>query len=244
MSINGFILHALRKLFQIKSDKIKNQECSEVIGYQENPEVGPENFSEKIAREKKGEPFEWPNMVALNNAVARFIGEAKRIVNIGAGTGTFEWFVSVDKSLQLVASEFDEECIRWCKENRQRENICYCSYDIQELKKRFGRFDLSMAVDVIEHIGDYGIFLRDFSQLADRAIITTPNKARSVEALKVSPPAYYQHVREWTAGEFYWILKIFYSRVELYSMPDVYLPDVIKIGLLSPLTPLIAVCRR
>ena len=243
MSIKEFVLHAFRRLFQTKDGKTENQEYPKLIVYQENPEAGPKNFSEKIAREKKGDTFEWPNMVALNKAVARFIGDEKKIVNIGTGTGTFEWFVSVDRSLQLVASEFDEECVRWCKEHRQRENICYCSYDMKELRKRFGKFDLSLAIDVIEHIGNYGIFLRDFSQLADRAIITTPNKARSVETL-TSPPAYYQHVREWTAGEFYWILKIFYSQVEMYSMPDIYLPDVTKISLLSTMTPLIAICSK
>ena len=34
------------------------------------------------------------------------------------------------------------------------------------------------------------------------------------------PPPYYQHVREWTAGEFYWVLRLFYERVTLFAMPD------------------------
>ena len=57
--------------------------------------------------------------------------------------------------------------------------------------------------------------------MSPKAIITTPNKDKSLEHALASPPIYYQHVREWDAGEFYWILKMFYKRVELYAMPDV-----------------------
>jgi 2-polyprenyl-3-methyl-5-hydroxy-6-metoxy-1,4-benzoquinol methylase len=213
-------------------------------GYRENPEVGSKNFSEKMARLERGEPFEWPNMLSLNQAAARFIGPARQIVNIGAGTGAFEWFVSVDPSLDLVASEFDPDCVRWCRENRQRENIRYCSADMAVLRDEYGGFDLAVAVDVIEHVGDFGAFLGEFSHLADRAIITTPNRARTSANPVAGPPAYYQHVREWTAGEFYWVLRAFYSRVELHAMPDVHVPATQEVGLDTELTPLIAVCER
>lgn len=213
-------------------------------GYHENPEVGPKNFSEKLARLERGENFEWPNIVTLNKTVARFIGNARHIVNIGAGTGSFEIFVAVDRTLELVASEFDQDCVRWCRENRQRDNITYTSMKMEELLDEYGTFDLAVAVDVIEHVEDFGGFLRDFSRLADRAIVTTPNKARSPRHLTASPPAYYQHVREWTAGEFYWVLRAFYEEVELHAMPDPYVPITQRVGLLSSLTPLIAICQK
>ncbi|MBW2725442.1 MAG: methyltransferase domain-containing protein [Deltaproteobacteria bacterium] len=212
--------------------------------YLENPEVGSKNFSEKLARIRRGEVFEWPNMVALNRALIPFIAPAKRIVNIGAGTGTFEWFASEDPEIEFVASEFDRECVRWCRENRQRKNITYCSDTIGDLLANRDRFDLAVSVDVIEHVSDYAEFLREFSQLADRAIVTTPNKGRRHASLTAMPPAYEQHVREWTAGEFYWVLRSFYAEVQLYAMPDVYTPVTREIGPLSTLTPLIAVCSR
>lgn len=101
-----------------------------------------------------------------------------------------------------------------------------------------------MSVDVIEHIADYAGFLAEFSQLADRAIITTPNKARHRASLAAMPPRYEQHVREWTAGEFHWVLRSFYAEVRIYAMPDVYSPVTQEIGPLSTMTPLIAVCRQ
>lgn len=214
------------------------------IFYQEREDVGPVNLSEKIEREQKGGPFEWPNMVALNQALACFIKDAKSIVNIGAGTGAFEWFASIDQSLFFTASEFDQDCLDWCRTNRQRPNIIYCSKTMNELLAENGKFDLAVCVDVIEHIKDYGNFLKEFSLLAERAIITTPNKDRNFRSAIAVTPEYYQHCREWNAGEFYWVLKCFYKQVELYAMPDVYIPETVKIGLMSTLTPLIAVCHH
>lgn len=248
----GFINKVLSKLGWklIPGDHFEFDAIAKKLGtdagvkYIENEEVGSKNFSEKMARVRNNEPFEWPNMVALNEAIATFIGDAKKIVSVGAGTGTFEWHASVDSSLQLVASEFDEDCVKWCKENRQRDNIHYCSKSMEEIAEEHGRFDLAVAVDVIEHVKDYPSFLDQFSRLAPRAIITTPNKSRSYESLIASSPPYYQHVREWTAGEFYWVLRTFYSKVDIFAMPDVYVPNVEKIGLLSTMTPLIAVCEQ
>ena len=212
--------------------------------YRENPEVGSRNFAEKLARIEGGEVFEWPNMVALNRALIPFIAPARRVVNIGAGTGSFEWFASENPEIEFVASEFDRACVEWCRENRQRENITYGSDSMLELLAADDRFELAVSVDVIEHVSDHAGFLREFSRLSDRAIITTPNKSRRHASLTAMPPAYEQHVREWTAGEFYWVLRSFYSEVQLHAMPDVYEPITQRIGPLSSMTPLIAVCSR
>lgn len=216
----------------------------DTVGYIENPEVGSDNFSEKVKRVEEGGPFEWPNMKALNQAIANYIGDAKKIVNIGSGTGTFEWHASVDNTLSFVASEFDQECLKWCKENRSYNNITYCDLSMEELLARYGKFDLAVSVDVIEHVKDFPAFLSEFSKLSERAILTTPNKSRDHSSLIAQPPRYYQHVREWTAGEFFWVLRVFYKDIELYAMPDNYVPQATRIGLLSNFTPLIAVCKK
>lgn len=113
-----------------------------------------------------------------------------------------------------------------------------------ELIKEYHKFDLALAIDVIEHIDDFFGFLAEFSLLADKAVITTSNRDRDYFTATRSSPEYYQHVREWDAGEFYWVLRAFYHHVDLYAMPDVYVPKVEKIGLLSTMTPLIAVCQK
>lgn len=244
MDLSQKLISVTNNILKKTSYSIQLKIKDKMVGYIENPEVGSKNFSVKMKRKNNGGPFEWPNIVALNKALGKFIQGEKTIVNIGAGTGTFEWYASENKDRKFIASEFDKECVDWCKKNRQKENIIYNSLTMQKLQKEYGKFELAVSVDVIEHVNDYGRFLEEFSELSDRAIITTPNKARNYDTLTNCPPAYYQHVREWTAGEFYWVLKIYYKKVELYAMPDAYQPKVKKIGLLSTMTPLIAVCEK
>ncbi len=217
------------------------------IFYQENEEIGCKNLSEKMKRVKNGGDFEWPDMVALNKSIQIFIKDAKKIVIIGSGTATFEWYAAQEdkhKNIFFVSSEFDNECVEWCKEHRSRKNIEYTNLSIFELREKYGKFDLVVLVDVIEHVSDYGGFLADLSTLADKAVITTPNKDRTISASLVKSPVYYQHVREWNAGEFYWVLKAFYENIDLYAMPDVYGKGITKIGLMSTMTPLIAYCSK
>jgi 2-polyprenyl-3-methyl-5-hydroxy-6-metoxy-1,4-benzoquinol methylase len=215
--------------------------------YKENQEIGCKNLSEKMKRLENGGPFEWPNMVSLNKSLQEFIKDSKRVVVIGSGTGTFEWYAANNdeyKDILFVTSEFDEECVQWCKDNRAMPNIEYTSLSISELITTYGKFDLAILVDVIEHIKDYAQFMQDFLTLADEAIITTPNKDRNLESSLSISPTYYQHVREWNAGEFFWIMRCFYSNVNLYAMPDIYTQGVDKIGLMSTMTPLIAHCSN
>jgi len=255
MKIKKILKRILRKLLLnnffnvsklIDNDSIYGMDVSERgIFYKENREVGSKNFSVKTDRVKNEGPFEWPNIVVLNKTVANFINSEKKVVNIGAGTGIFEWHASKNNpSTQFVASELDEECVGWCRKNRKRENIIYCSKTIKELLKMYNKFEIAVCIEVLEHVKDYGVFLKEFSELSDKAIITTPNKDRSYESSVSVSPSYQNHVREWDAGEFYWILKIFYSNVILYSMPNAFKPEIQKVGLLTRMTPIIAVCRK
>ena len=232
---------------RLRSKRLYNTKVpNEGIFYQGNQPAGYHNLSEKIARADKGGPFEWPNMVTLNKSIQALVGDARRVVVIGSGTGTFEWYCTQSagfEGVRFVASEFDSHCVQWCQENRAHDSIQYTSMRIPELLEEFGRFDLVVTVDVIEHVDDYGAFLGDLKSLASRAIITTPNRDRDFNSSISDKPGYYQHVREWNSGEFYWLLRTLYREVDLYAMPDVYKIGLEPIGMLSTMTPLVAHCR-
>lgn len=208
--------------------------------YQENPETGARNLRIKLERAANGGPFEWPNVVALNHTVVQLIGGAKRIVELGGGTGCFAYAAASAPDVTVVCSEFDQEASTWARENRGHPNIRYVSGPVSP---EMGPFDLLVSIEVIEHIADYRGFLAACARLADRAIITTPNKYRTRKTASAMPPAYEHHVREWTAGEFYWVLKLFYKQVTLFAMPDPYTPGCVPITITDSKTPLIAVCE-
>lgn len=227
---------------RIRSVHDCNRTCTDVTtSYTENLPDGPSNLKIKLDRAAHGGPFEWPDMLALNKAVAGMCCGARRIVELGGGTGAFAFAVaSINEVVNIVCSELDEEASRWAAENRALPNISYVS---RLVEPDDGPFDLLVSIDVIEHIGDFRHFLNTCCRLAPRAIITTPNKNRSVRSATAGPPAYPLHVREWTAGEFYWVLRCFYERVELFSIKSVGSLHVVPIDVTDAMTPLIAVCE-
>ena len=214
-------------------------ETSPFLPYVENPPVGPVNFAEKVNRQMNAGFFEWPNMVALNWAVATLVGDARRIVEIGGGTGCFAFEAAQDPLRTVLCLEDDSAARAWAIKHRSLPNIVY---DSQSLENLSPDFDLLVSVDVVEHIKEYNAFLQQCKRLARKAILTTPNRFREV-APKLKPD-YKQHVREWSAGEFYYTLKAFWDSVILYAMPNVYAPILEQIDINSTLTPLIAVCEQ
>lgn len=211
------------------------------VPYVENPEKGAANLKLKLERQASGGPFEWPNIVAANRAVVGLLGNARSILELGGGTGCFAWEASTDPRRRIVCSEYDRMAHDWALENRSRPNIRYVNglVDLSE-----GPFDLVVAIDVIEHLRDFVGFLQFCCKCAPRAILTTPNRQRGAQSDHAGPPQYIYHVREWSAGEFYWVLRCFYRSVKLYAMPDVNVPGVKPIIITSRMTPLIADCSE
>jgi len=211
-----------------------------VTTYTENPEAGPINLPCKLKRVREGGPFEWPNIVALNQAVVSLVGDDRRIVELGAGTGCFAMHAAKDPARHITACDFDAEAIGWAQANRAQPNITFTS---EPITPEQGPFDLLVSVEVIEHVADYPGFLGVCSGLAPRALITTPNRKRNAAADHAGPPVYEQHVREWSAGEFYWVLRSFYREVKLYALRDDYQTELCPVDVDTTLTPLIADCR-
>jgi len=224
-----------------KYDNFNQKNIENGIPYMENEEIGPVNFNEKKKRLEQSNFFEWPNMVALNWAVTKLIGSSKKIVEIGGGTGCFAYEAATDPKIKIICSDLDNEAIEWAKKHRSRPNIEYINHSV---KSGEDSFDLVVAIDVIEHISDYPTFLEYCKNLAQKCILSTPNKNRNAESAVASPPKYYQHVREWTPGEFYWVLRTFYRNVKLYSMKNEYIPEIVPIKITDNLSPIIALAEN
>lgn len=187
--------------------------------YQERPETGPLNIAVKLARQAAGGPFEPPTIAIISHAAAALLRPYhRRILEIGAGTGRFAWVASSDPERSIVASEFDNETRAWAAAHRRRPNVEFGVRRLDECGDR--EFDVVVALEVIEHIGDYGAVLRECARVADELIISTPNRQRSAFASVDRSPAYSEHVREWNAGEFLWVLRAFYREVQLFTIPE------------------------
>ncbi len=211
------------------------------VPYKEREEYGASCLETKLENLKQGLPFECADIVNLNHAVALLIEDEKRIVELGSGTGKFAREASLDASRFVLASEFDAPTYRWCLDNvPPKENLQFINGRVD---CHSARFDLSVSIEVVEHIKDYCSFLMEMSHLAPRSLITTPNRKRGKSFFHNGPPNYFKHVREWTAGEFYWVLRSFWNDVRLYGLTSQIDPTFIKVDVDTTLSPLIADCR-
>lgn len=228
----GFVIEAIPQDVQARKAE---------VAYVEREESGAVNWSEKEKRVAGGGPFEWPNIVALNHTVADMVGDARSIVELGGGTGTFAIEAAQVEGRRILCAELDADASDWARANRAHPNIEY----VQRLiTPEDGPYDLAVSIEVVEHIKDFNSFLDVCAHVAPRAILTTPNRMRSRTANHAGPPHYKQHVREWSAGEFYWVLRCYWDEVRLYAMPDEYSRGAEPITVVDKKTPLIAICGK
>src|SRR5262245_1702182 len=75
------------------------------LPYTERAEYGPGNIATKYENVANGLPFEFPDMVNLNLAVSGLVGDARKVVELGAGTGNFAVAAAVDRTRHILASE-------------------------------------------------------------------------------------------------------------------------------------------
>ena len=218
----------------------------EGVFYKQNLETGLIDIIERTS-DDMGNPYEFPGMIVTNQIIGDkwITADVQSVVNIGSGIATFESLhARTHPNVQFLASEMDHSSTAWAKANRKYPNVNYCTDGMSDIlaSNNGKKFDLAITVDVIEHVADYKSFLDDFSQLADRAVISTPN--RDMDVALANGPLYKAHVQEFNAGELYFILKMYYSKVELFSAPDPMKVHLIPVGIYSSYEKLYAYCEK
>lgn len=211
------------------------------IFYQINEETGLIDVEDR----KNAGPFEFPDMIVANRTIGlHFLtSDIHRVVNIGSGVATFETQNAADHpDVFFLASEMDKTSTDWARTNRPFPNVKYCTNSMEDILNKEGKFDLAVTIDVIEHVADYKSFLDEFSKLADKAVISTPNRDRHASMIK--KPLFRYHVQEFNAGELFFILKMYYRKVELYSAPNIMKTDLLPVGIYSTYDKLFAYCER
>ncbi len=189
-------------------------------------------------------------LMAQEVASSFLTADMKKIVNIGAGIGSFEAYAAPkNKDKKFIAGEFDEPSVAYSKAHRAHENVEYTSHSIATLKENHGLFDLAVSIDVIEHIKNYKSFLDEFATLADTALIVTPNRdfslpIRMEKINGVLYPCYKHHVLEFNYGELYYILSMYYSTVKIYAQPNVYKKDIEEVGFYTNYERLFTLCKK
>jgi 2-polyprenyl-3-methyl-5-hydroxy-6-metoxy-1,4-benzoquinol methylase len=216
-------------------------------------DVGPRNLVVKQARLAAGGSFEQPAIQLVSLAAVSFVPERSRVLEVGGGTGFFAMSAARLKQATVSCSELDAPTREWAARNRPDPRVTYCDLTLDSAQGR--GFEVVVALELIEHLNAFGPFLKAMSEVAPVAILSTPNKLRDPVSAIRTVPDYDEHVLEWTAGEFYWVLKAFWTDVEIWTIRgyatqtrlfeegSLERPALVPAGMWEFEAPLIAVCR-
>lgn len=168
--------------------------------------------------------------IKLHPQFPKFIWRPK-IVDVGCGTGVgsnvlsqetdFVW--GIDKNHKTIM--FAKECFERIKNNIYYSGqVSFDEIDIMVDTREFLKFDLVVAVEIIEHIDDYKKFLTTLIQKFDKKkggyeateyFISTPN--RNNKHIRKDKPYNQFHVREWSSEEFWDVLSEFFNNIEFFA---------------------------
>ncbi|HEC65378.1 hypothetical protein LCGC14_1222630 [marine sediment metagenome] len=167
----------------------------------------------------------------------KFIWKPK-VVDVGCGMGVGSNVLSQEADF-VWGIDKNEASVSFAKQafSRVKNGIYYSSqvtYDHMDILKdtrEFLKFDVVVAIEIIEHIYDYKLFLETLIKKFDKRkegyeateyFISTPNR-NNRNILKDHPQNKY-HCREWTSSEYLAILKEYFKEVELFNSKGIPIP--------------------
>ena len=211
--------------------------------YIERPEYGPSNIETKMKLADGGGEFHPASIVHLNHVVASYVKSERRVIELGSGTGYFAHkLAELRPECDILACEFDRATVEWVMANREiPQNVKWIKGPLPD-EEQYA--DLSVAIEVVEHLSNFSEFLSYMGMLAPRSVITTPNRKRAGQASDhFGPPFYFKHVREWNVGEFYWVLRSFWQDVDIFTIPSITNDEIRRVCVDSICNDMIAFCE-
>lgn len=181
----------------------------------------------------------------------KFIWKPK-IVDVGCGSGVgsnvlsqeadFVW--GIDKNANSI--KFAKEAFTRVKNGvYYSSQLTYDNIDIMEDDRETMKFDVVVAIEIIEHVENAKSFIERLIKKFDSRrpedpteyFISTPN--RNNKSINDSGPTNPYHVREWTSSEFYDLLSSYFCSVEFFNSAG----EPIE-GYETTHTPLLAKCKN
>ena len=117
-----------------------------------------EDTGERILPTEQGEISYVFSRHKFAYAYARQYARAKRVLDVGCGTG-YGCKILSEVAQSVVGIDYNAEAISFCREHFSGSNISFMQTDAAKLSFR-EEFDLAVSFQVIEHMPDLQLFLK------------------------------------------------------------------------------------
>ena len=174
------------------------------------------NTGERILLEK-----ETPLMIARHFCAYRFAQnfcKAKVVLDFGCGEGYGAHFLSL-AAKSVIGVDYDEGVIAYARQKYKGGNLQFLTADARKGRFTEDKFDVICNFQVIEHIKEAGVFLKNINRmLRDNGIFicSTPNRLDA--SPKSNTPLNKFHVKEYLVDEFKGLLEGYFGDIELFGV--------------------------
>lgn len=135
--------------------------------------------------------------------LASNLAAGKRCLDAGCGLG-YGSEILAEAATAVTAVDVDQTTVRAAQETHRAKRLEFTVADVCRLPFGDRQFDLSVSFEVIEHLADWQLFLRELSRVTapdGTALISTPNRDYYAEARGDSGPNPF-HIHEFDYSEF------------------------------------------
>jgi len=150
----------------------------------------------------------------------------KTVLSIACGNGYGEhMFATEAKAARVIGMDVSEEAIDFAKEHYQAEHLEYRVCDALAIDLPDNAVDVVVSFETIEHIEDDIGYLKELRRVLKPggiALISTPNKAKSLKNYFASKPLNPYHVREYVPHTFTQTLETTFEITGFYGQKTIF----------------------
>jgi ubiquinone/menaquinone biosynthesis C-methylase UbiE len=147
--------------------------------------------------------------------------KGKVILSVACGNGYGEHMFATDGGAQkVIGVDVSEEAITFAKENYSADNLEFFVGDALRLGLPDDSVDVVVSFETIEHIEDDRGYLKELKRVlrpGGTALISTPNRAKSLSNYVSRKPLNPYHVREYLRSELMDLLGGYFDNITLYG---------------------------
>lgn len=158
----------------------------------------------------------------LNEHLSRYafaarLARHKRVLDIACGMGYGSFELS-KHAASVVGLDVSAEAVEAAGQRYQAPNLTFLTAPAQQIPCEDHSFDLIVAFEVIEHLGDWQALLAEARRLlapGGQFIVSTPNKEYYAETRRLAGPNPF-HIHEFEFAEFQSELAAFFPSVTMF----------------------------